>query len=244
MGMTGCANLGGTGAFVRQWGVRGIGAVGAFALHEACHLAVGAALGADISAEFRENTLYLEFADLSPKEHQAVAIVGNACTGIAAEIIVDTGAHKKSDLAWGMAAFHSINVFGYAFSNSGDAEHWSGSGGSETTWKALNAIHASRIGTQLAYDSKYGQYLRQRWSADRIKTNPVDLDPLEFTARSRAECFTAPVSSNPSGTQSAFPPSIYLQGPDCESLPWAVIDPASVQPPASPAFRKRAEITP
>jgi len=143
--------------------MRGAGALGAFALHEICHVSLGAAFGADIEASFRRGNLFLEFDDISQKEHQAVSIAGNACTGIAAEIIVDTGKHKKSNLAWGAAAFHSVNAFSYAFSEHGDAEYWQDSGGTQQSWQIINATHSSRIGAQLAWDSELGDYLKERW---------------------------------------------------------------------------------
>ena len=138
--------------------MRGAGALGSFVLHEACHLAVGAAFGADVGASFRGSSLYLEFGDLSQNEHQTVSI------------IVDTGAHRKSNLAWGAAAFHAINVFGYAWSPSGDAEYWEKSGGSKASWQAINATHSTRIGAQLAWDSRFGDYLKERW---RMGPSPV-----------------------------------------------------------------------
>lgn len=143
--------------------MRGVGALGAFALHEVCHVSMGAAFGADIGASYRRGSLFLEFDGLSPKQHQAVSIAGNACTGIAAELIVDTSSHKKSNLAWGAAAFHSVNTFAYAFSRHGDAEYWRDSGGTETSWQIINATHSSRIGAQLAWDSDFGEFLKERW---------------------------------------------------------------------------------
>ena len=143
--------------------MRGIGALGAFALHEVCHVSVGAAFGADIEASYRRGSLFLEFGDLTQNQHQAVSSAGNACTGIAAELIVDTRTHKKSNLAWGAAVFHSINAFGYAFSKHGDAEYWQDSGGTQTSWQVINATHSSRIGAQLAWDSELGDYLKARW---------------------------------------------------------------------------------
>ncbi len=157
--------------------MRGAGALGAFALHEACHLALGAALGAEIGSSMRGGSLYLEFGDLSPNEHQAVSIAGNACTGIAAELIVDTGKHRESNLAWGAAAFHAFNAFGYAFSSSGDAEYWRGAGGSRTSWQIINATHSSRIGAQLAWDSELGNYLRSRW-----RFGPPELPPVSVSS--------------------------------------------------------------
>ena len=172
-GLTGCASLDTSDSFVTRWNMRGAGALGSFVLHEACHLAVGAAFGADVGASFRGSSLYLEFGDLSQNEHQTVSIIGNVCTGIAAEVIVDTGAHRKSNLAWGAAAFHAINVFGYAWSPSGDAEYWEKSGGSKASWQAINATHSTRIGAQLAWDSRFGDYLKERWRMGPIGPSPV-----------------------------------------------------------------------
>ncbi|MBW2389140.1 MAG: hypothetical protein JRG89_11970 [Deltaproteobacteria bacterium] len=181
-GLPGCASLDASDSFVARWGMRGAGALGAFALHEVCHLAAGAAFGADIEASVRRSALHLEFSDISSNEHQVVALAGNACTGIAAEIIVDTGKHKKSNLGWGAAAFHSINVFGYAFSKQGDAEHWEGSGGSTTSWQVINATHSSRIGAQLAWDSEIGDYLKSRWRIGPPMLPPVSGASEGFTA--------------------------------------------------------------
>jgi hypothetical protein len=172
-GLTGCASLDTSNSFVARWGMRGAGALGSFVLHEACHLAVGAALGADVNASFRGSSLYLEFSDLSANEHRAVAIVGNACTGLAAEVIVDTGSHRNSHFAWGAAAFHAVNSFGYAWSASGDSEYWKSSGGSRTTWQAMNATHSTRIGAQLAWDSDFGDYLKRRWRIGPAIPPPV-----------------------------------------------------------------------
>lgn len=161
--------------------MRGAGALGAFALHEVCHLAVGAAFGADIDASFRGGGMALQFSNISSNEHQAVALAGNACTGIAAEVIVDTGTHKKSNFGWGAAAFHSINVFGYAFSNHGDAEHWEEFGGTTESWQVINATHSSRIGAQLAWDSDLGDYLKSRWRMGPPVLPPVSVPPEGFS---------------------------------------------------------------
>jgi hypothetical protein len=176
-GLSGCASLDTSDSFLTRWGMRGVGAIGAFALHEACHLAAGAALGADIDASYRNTGMHLQFSNVSPNEHQAIAIAGNACTGIAAEIIVDTGTHKTSNFGWGAAAFHSINVFGYAFSSHGDAEHWEDNGGTTQSWQAINATHSSRIGAQLAWDSEFGDYLKSRWRIGPPVLPPVSVQP-------------------------------------------------------------------
>lgn len=174
--LPGCANLDTSKSFAAKWTMRGAGAMGAFVLHEVCHIAVGAAFGAKIDASFRHSNLYLEFGGLSPNQHQAVSIAGNACTGIAAELIVDTRAHKKSNAAWGAAAYHSVNAFGYAFSKHGDADYWKTSGGTTTSWQVINATHSSRIGAQLAWDSELGDYLKERWQMGP-RPGPV-LSPL------------------------------------------------------------------
>ncbi len=214
-GLSGCANLDASESFVARWGMRGVGALGAFALHEVCHVAMGAAFGADIKASIRQDSLYLEFSDLSPNENQAVAIAGNACTGIAAELIVDTGKHRNSNLAWGAAAFHSINAFGYAFSTHGDAEYWKGSGGSRTSWQVINATHSSRIGGQLAWDSEFGDYLKSRW-----RLGPPELPPV-----------SAPPEEHPSVMAEPNPaPAEFSAAPDAYSL--GSVIPVAFDPPA------------
>ena len=149
--VSGCASR----PVLRRWGVRGLGAAGAFALHEACHVALGAALGGDV----RSDGMTLVFSNLSAGEHQAVAIAGNVCTGLLAEILVDTGAHRKSDLAWGAAAFHAGNSFGYAFRDAGDRAHWLSYGGSDAAWQAAHVVHATRIGGQLAWEAGVGGWV-------------------------------------------------------------------------------------
>jgi hypothetical protein len=155
---SGCASDQSFRARAKRWGVRGVGAVTSFALHEACHVAMGAALGGDVSARW-DGGLVLGFSNLSPARHQAVAFAGSMCTGIAAELIVDFGWHEKSDVAWGMAAFHAVNSFGYAFSSGGDSQHWRESGGSTASWTSINALHGTRIGGQLAWDAGVGNWV-------------------------------------------------------------------------------------
>jgi len=172
---TGCA----TGDWrhtARSWAERGGGALLAFGLHESCHLALGAAMGADISGEMHWNGPHLLFGNLSDAEHRAVAVAGNACTALAAEVVVDTGLHRKSDVAWGMAAFHSVNAFGYAFSSHGDSEHWRDFGGSSTAWQAMNATHASRIGAHLAWDAGLGTRVMRWWRGPEAEL-PVPGEP-------------------------------------------------------------------
>ncbi len=163
----------------------------------------------------------LEFSDISPNEHLAVALAGNACTGIAAEVIVDTGKHKKSNLGWGMAAFHSINAFGLAFSNHGDAEHWKGFGGSTTSWQVINATHSSRIGAQLAWDSELGDYLKSRWRIGPSALPPVS-NPAEAHPMIGAE--PDPESPEPNLASTAFsPPPVFpvsAPPPRHPSQPW------------------------
>jgi hypothetical protein len=152
--LSGCATSGQRpGIDYRGWAMRSLGGLAGYALHEACHLALGAIFGANIRSRWGSRGLVLGFDDLSDSEHRAVAFVGNACTGLAAEIIVDTGSHKRSDFLQGVAAFHAINVFGYAFSKHGDSEYFRNHGGSSTVWKTVNAAHASRIGAQLVWDA-------------------------------------------------------------------------------------------
>ncbi len=154
-----------------------IGAAGSFALHEACHLAVGKALGAKISTRNPKSFGFastLVFGGLSDNEDQVVAISGNACTGILAEIIVRTRAYKKSDLAWGAAAFHTFNAFAYAGSTRGDAKYWVHNGGRRDSWQILLYSHSSRVGLALAVDSKWGQrILGSRFGHQYLNPNPV-----------------------------------------------------------------------
>ncbi len=161
--LPGCASLDTSDDFLARWSLRGLGAIGALALHEACHVVTGRAFGGSVDASWRGAGPYLEFSDLTTKEHQAVSIMGNACTGLAAELIVDTGQHRKSNFAWGAAAFHAINAFGYAFSHEGDAQYWEDSGGTRESWQLINAGHSSRVGAHLAWDSELGIRLRERW---------------------------------------------------------------------------------
>ena len=170
--LPGCTHLDRSDDFLARWAMRGAGAVGAFALHEACHVATGKAFGAEVDGSWRGSGPYLEFSGLTPKQHQTVSIMGNACTGIAAELIVDTGRHKKSNFAWGAAAFHAFNAFGYAFSHEGDAEYWEDSGGTRESWQLINAGHATRIGAHLAWDSEPGMWLRKRWRIAPAPTAP------------------------------------------------------------------------
>lgn len=213
--LPGCANLDTSDSFAARWAMRGAGALGSFALHEACHLALGAALGADIDSSFRGSSLYLEFGGLSPKEDQAVAIMGNMCTGLAAEVIVDTGKHRKSNFAWGAAAFHAINAFGYAWSPSGDAKYWETSGGSRASWQAVNASHSARIGAQLAWDSDFGDYLKKRW-----RIGPP-LDPVPVFGFANAANGAVPelnLLSEPKDSESQLVLHAFEPFPSVESL--------------------------
>ena len=130
---------------VRSWALRGVGAVGALAVHEACHVALTAALGGETS--LRGTTLVI--SGLSAGELQGVAWAGNACTGVLAEAILFTGAHRKSDLAWGATAFHAGNAFAYAFVPHGDRAMWLGQGGSDAAWKGAHIGHAAWTGARL-----------------------------------------------------------------------------------------------
>ncbi len=182
--LPGCAHMDQSDDFFTRWSVRGAGALASFALHEACHIVVGQAMGAQVDASWQGTGPYLEFSGLSRREHQTVSIMGNACTGIAAELVVDTGKHKTSNFAWGAAAFHAVNAFGYAFSNEGDAKYWEDSGGTRESWQLINAGHSSRIAAHLAWDSSAGNYLRERWRFGKPDLNgPLDTrDPLDFTS--------------------------------------------------------------
>jgi hypothetical protein len=213
--LPGCANLDTSNSFVARWSMRSAGALASFALHEACHLALGAALGADVDASFRGSSLYLEFGNLSSNEDQAVAIMGNMCTGIVAELIVDTGKHRKSNLAWGAAAFHAINTFGYAWSPGGDAEYWESSGGSRASWQAINASHSAQIGARLAWDSDFGEYLKRRW---RIGP-PLDPDlVLGFSEAVNAAAPELNLLSEPNDTESELVLHVFDSFPSVESI--------------------------
>lgn len=203
--LPGCAHMDGSDEFFTRWSVRGAGALASFALHEACHIVVGQAMGARVDARWEGSGPYLEFSELSRREHQAVSIVGNACTGLAAEWIVDTGRHKRSNFAWGAAAFHAANAFGYAFSHEGDAQYWEDSGGTREAWQIINAGHSSRIAAQLAWDSEAGQYLRKNWRFGAPESGgPLDpTDPLDFTA---GEDGDPPVASLETETGDGLPP--------------------------------------
>lgn len=228
--MPGCANLDKSNSFAAKWTMRGAGAMGAFVLHEVCHIAVGAAFGAKIDASIRRNNLYLEFGDLSPNQHQAVSIAGNACTGIAAELIVDTRAHKKSNAAWGVAAYHSVNAFSYAFSKHGDADYWKSSGGTATSWQVINATHSSRIGAQLAWDSEFGDYLKERWQIGP-RPGPV-LSPLPAGGGHRPTAkieLDAGPETNTAVVAIELPPVL---SPSIDAFP-ASIAPASLDPAAA-----------
>lgn len=154
--LAGCATSRSSPDFTRRWALRGLGGLSGFALHEVCHLALGAILGSEIGVSWKGAGINLSFGDISGSQHRAVAFIGNACTGLVAEIVVDTGSHKQSHFLQGLAGFHAINTFGYAFSDHGDAEHFTNSGGKQSTWIAVNAVHSSRIATQLGWDQWRG----------------------------------------------------------------------------------------
>lgn len=135
---------------MRTWAVRGVGAVGALAVHEACHVALTAALGGETSLQ--GTTLIV--SGLSAGELQGVAWAGNACTGVLAETLLLTGAHRKSDLAWGAVAFHAGNSLGYAFVPYGDREMWRGQGGSLGSWQGAHVGHAVWTGTRLLWPER------------------------------------------------------------------------------------------
>lgn len=141
-----CLALSGCAAdTVRTWAVRSVGAVGALAVHEACHVALTAALG----GETRLSGVTLLSSGLSPGELQGVAWAGNVCTGVLAETLLRTGAHRRSDLAWGAVAFHAGNAFAYAFVPYGDRAMWLGQGGSSGAWTGVHVGHAVWTGARL-----------------------------------------------------------------------------------------------
>ena len=132
---------------MRSWAVRSVGAVGALAVHEACHVALTAALGGETS--LHGTTLIM--SGLSAGELKGVAWAGNACTAILAETLLLTGAHRKSDLAWGAVAFHAGNSLGYAFAPYGDRAMWTGEGGSLGAWQGAHIGHAIWTGARLLW---------------------------------------------------------------------------------------------
>ena len=83
------------------WAKRGVGALGAFALHEACHIVMVTALGGGVeSVEWRGVGPYFNYAPgMENKRRRVVAFSGNVCTGILAEILLATKATQKSELA-------------------------------------------------------------------------------------------------------------------------------------------------
>jgi len=149
---------------VQKWGKRGAGALGAFVLHEACHLAVGTALGnkpPKIKGYGDGITPRMIWYDVGDRDARMIAFAGNACTGILAEILMDTGATRKSDLAWGAAAFHGVNAIGYSVTTTGDAEWFQDSGGSGDVWFWVNSLHGTRTIAQLLWGEIYPTELRE-----------------------------------------------------------------------------------
>ena len=145
---------------IRMVALRGIGVVAGLGIHEGCHLATGKAMGARFSTRPNPNgpLPVLIFSGLEDRQDRVVAVAGNGCTAIAAELIVATGLHRKSDLLWGIALFHAWNAHAYAFVEGGDATYWSSNGGNVRTWQTLHTLHAARIGNALARDAGL-QYL-------------------------------------------------------------------------------------
>jgi hypothetical protein len=209
----GCATHESWKTRAKRWGLRGVGGVVAYAVHEGCHLALGAAVGADISARFEGTRLILGFSDISPAAHQGVAFAGMACTGIVSELLVDFGKHKTNDIAWGFAAFHAFNSLGYAFAGHGDARHFQGAGGSQATWMTIHSLHGARIAGQLGWDSAIGDYVIRVWRGpnttrdheqDLPRGNPrADSDELPAAI----EADTQIASVEPSYDPETFEPS-------------------------------------
>ena len=152
------------------------------ALHEACHIGAGKAMGArvrlgDPSGIYQIPTLL--FGGLSEREDRIVAAAGNGCTAIAAEAIVRSRLHRRSNIAWGLALFHAWNAAGYAFAENGDAEYWEHNGGSVRGWQLAHTLHAARIGNALATDAGFEVIqlgapvwgIDHRWEYDRSKIN-------------------------------------------------------------------------
>ena len=144
------------GRFTYGAALKVTGAALALALHESCHIGVTAAFGGRIEA--RGVTLY-SYA-LSNKGHRASAISGGACTGVLSEFIIYKGWHKKSHLAWGAVAFHSVTTIMYGTVRFGDANHWTDYGGKKLLWKTTHYGHGARTSYILARDTMLGRTLK------------------------------------------------------------------------------------
>ncbi len=140
----------------KRWGLRAVGVVASFAVHEACHLAMGAALGARISTQNDPNGLMpvLIFKGLNKRGNRAVAMSGMACTMGVSELFIRKRWHTK-DVGWGFVAGHAVNSAGYAFSNDGDALYFRESGGNTNLWKSALSLHAVRSGVALAIEEPW-----------------------------------------------------------------------------------------
>ncbi len=245
-----CATSGPWQTRAKRWGVRGLGAVLALGLHEVCHVALGAALGADINAGWRGAGLHLQFSNLSTAEDRSVAMIGNACTGLAAEIIVDTRLHKRSQLAWGAAAFHAMNAVGYSFADTGDASYWSDEGGSKATWAALNATHGSRIAGQLAWEAGIGNYVIRWWRQPARKANdtrvPRYLDNVDTGPDDPSDAAQSGGGTGESGGETGEPsPEEFIRSIGRIDLAAFTPEARSEDAPAAAVlpFRRQASIT-
>lgn len=168
----------------QKWAIRGAGAALGLGIHEACHLALGAAFGAQI----KTSGPTLEFSGLSDSEGRAVAIIGNACTGLSSEIILFMELDQSSDIAWGIVAFHSLNSFGYAWRDGGDRAHWEDRGGDLFAWQAVHSLHGLSTGARLIYHDrrKTQDSLSQMFEAYWNPRSPMrSLSPLLIDRKGR-----------------------------------------------------------
>lgn len=135
------------------------GAVLALALHESCHVGTTAAFGGTT----RVHGVTFYSYDISDRGHRVSSISGGACTGVLSEFIIAKGWHRKSHLAWGAVAFHSVTTLMYGTVKFGDAGHWAGFGGNRSTWKAAHYIHGGRASYVLARDFDLDFMLNRKW---------------------------------------------------------------------------------
>jgi hypothetical protein len=135
------------------------GAVLALALHESCHVGVTAAFGG--YTRVRGVTFYSY--DISDRGHRTSSVSGGVCTGVLSELIIAKGWHRKSHLAWGAVAFHSVTTIMYGAVRFGDAEHWTVTGGNKPMWKTGHYLHGGRTTYVLGRDFDLDFMLNRKW---------------------------------------------------------------------------------
>lgn len=142
------------------------GAVLSLALHEGCHFGTTAAFGG--RTRVRGVTLYSH--GISDRGHRVTALSGNVCTGVLSELIITKGWHRKSHLAWGAVAFHSVTVLMYGTVRFGDTNHWTSHGGNRPAWKTTHYLHGGRTSYVLGRDFDLDFMLNRKW--DQQPWNP------------------------------------------------------------------------